>query len=448
MFDFLQSIFAFILTIGILVTVHEWGHFQMARWLNVKILCFSIGFGKPLWQKQWGKDNTTFQIAAIPLGGYVKMLDAREGDVAENELSREFNQQSLFARSLIVVAGPLVNLIFAILVYIVMYMTGIVGTKPVIGFVEPTSIVADAGLAVGDRIIKVNDTLTPHWQSVQQAVLQQRLDSDSLALTFINKAGKTQRVVLSMHSFSLNDLAKRSVFKQLGFDRKRPPALLGELLADGPADKAGLQQGDKIIQVDDTLINNWYDWVLIIQENPLKALNVKFIRNERVETRVVTPDNKENKGLVGVRFGGEWPPEDYSHIERYGLQSAVSHALQKTWDVTWLSLRMMGKMLTLDISLEHISGPITIADFAGQSLSMGWQSFFTFIGLISISLGIMNLLPIPMLDGGHLLLYLVEAVKGSPLSPMAESIFLRFGVSVLILLMGLAFYNDFNRLLG
>jgi regulator of sigma E protease len=448
MMDFIQTLFAFILALSILVVVHEWGHFQVAKWLNVKVLRFSVGFGKPLWRKSFGQDKTEFQIAAIPLGGYVKMLDEREGEVAASELSRAFNRQPVWARSLIVLAGPWVNFLFAIGVYTLIHLSGVVGIKPIISAVDAHSLAEQAGLRRGLEIVQVGDKLTPHWQAVRQAILQQRLAGTTLPLTLKDETGKTSLTHLSLSDFSLDDFANHNVFNQLGIHSLKPAAILGEIMPNSPAANAGLQTGDTVVQVDGRKMDDWSAWVEYVRARPLKTLQVTVNRQGQLLTLAVVPENQQGVGQVGVTLGITWPPDHLLVVERYGLLAAVHQALQKTWDMTWLSLQMMAKMVTLEVSYTHISGPVTIAEYAGKTFAHGWLSFLNFLGLVSISLGVINLLPIPMLDGGHLLFYLIETVKGSPLSEMAESIFLRFGISLLLLLMGLAFFNDFNRLLG
>lgn len=439
---FLEALLAFAVVIGILVTIHEFGHFWVARRLGVKILRFSIGFGKPLWSRRFGKDQTEFVIAPIPLGGYVKMLDEREGEVAPEELHRAFNQQPLKVRTAIVFAGPLFNFLFAILAYTMMYMYGVTGMAALVGEVTPKSVAEQAGFHPGDQIVAVNEQPTLRWSSVIEASLQQMLDDNKeLIYSVKNQQGYESKLRLNLGELTVDDIASGDFFNKFGFHPFRPPLppLIGEVTANSAAEKAGLKRGDKIIKLDNQKISDWTALVKYIIQRPEQDIRVEIERNHQKFSLILRPDNVSGKGRMGV-----YAP--YFVTERYGVWKAFTQGLEKTWDMSVLTLRLMAKMLTLQISYEHISGPISIAQFAGQSAQLGIAIFLSFLGLVSVSLGVLNLLPIPLLDGGHLFFYLIEGIKGSPVSDYTESLFQRIGLTLLIGLMGLAIFNDLERL--
>jgi len=439
---FLEALLAFAVVIGILVTIHEFGHFWVARKLGVKILRFSIGFGKPLWSRSFGKDKTEFAIAPIPLGGYVKMLDEREGEVAPEELHRAFNQQSLKVRTAIVFAGPLFNFLFAILAYTMMYLYGVTGMAALIGEVTPQSIAEQAGFHAGDQIVAVNEQPTLRWSSVIEASLQQMLDDkNELIYSVKNQQGYESDLRLNLGDLTVDDIAGGEFFAKFGMRPFRPPLppLIGEVTANSAAEKAGLKRGDKIIKLDNQEISDWTALVKYIIQRPEQDIRVEIKRNHQQLSLILRPDNVSGKGRMGV-----YAP--YFVTERYGVWKAFTQGTEKTWDMSVLTLQLMGKMFTLQISHEHISGPISIAQFAGKSAELGMAIFLSFLGLVSVSLGVLNLLPIPLLDGGHLFFYLIEAIKGSPVSENTESVFQRVGLTLLIGLMGLAIFNDLERL--
>lgn len=442
MMTFVQALLAFIVVIGILVTVHEFGHYWVARRLGVKILRFSVGFGKPLWLRRFGKDQTEFAIAAIPLGGYVKMLDEREGEVAPEELHRAFNQQSLKVRTAIVFAGPLFNFLFAIVAYTLMYMYGVTGMAALLGEITPQSLAEQAGFRSGYQIIAVNEQPTARWGSVMQATLQQLLDDkEELTYSVKNEQDHQYDLRLNLHGFTIDDFAQGQFFDKVGMYPFRPPwpAIIGEVMPDSAAEKAGLQHGDKIIAMDNQPISDWSVWAEYVTQRPNQDIRAEIERNNQNIELILRPDNVKGKGRMGV-----YAP--YFVTERYNLWPAFIQGLEKTWDISVLTLRVMVKMLTLQISHEHISGPISIAQYAGQSAQLGIGIFLSFLGLVSVSLGVINLLPIPVLDGGHLLLYLIEGIKGNPVTENTESILQRIGLALLIGLMGLAIFNDLERL--
>ncbi len=439
---FVQALLAFIVVIGILVTVHEFGHYWVARRLGVKILRFSVGFGKPLFKRRFGKDKTEFVIAALPLGGYVKMLDKREGDVAPEELHREFNQQSLGVRAAIVVAGPLFNFLFAIIAYTVMYMLGVTGIAAVVGEVTPQSLAEQAGFQSGYQILAVNEQPTARWDNVIQATLQQLLDDEQEFLYSVkNQQGDEYDLTLNLQGVTIDDMAQGAFFDKLGMRPFSPPwpAIIGEITPDSAAERAGLQPGDKMIAMDNQPISDWSTWAKYVSERPGQDIEAEIERNNQKLILILRPENVNGKGRMGV-----YAP--YFVTERYNLWGSFTKGVEKTWDISVLTLRVMVKMLTLQISPKHISGPITIAQFSGRSAELGIVVFLSFLGLVSVSLGVINLLPVPLLDGGHLFLYLIEWIKGNPVTENTEFFLQRIGLTLLIGLMGLAIFNDLERL--
>jgi regulator of sigma E protease len=439
---FVQTILAFIVVIGILVTVHEFGHFWVAHRLGVKILRFSVGFGKPLWSRRFGKDQTEFMVAAIPLGGYVKMLDEQEGEVAPDELHRAFNRQPLRVRTAIVVAGPLFNFLFAILAYTLMYMMGVTGMKTLVGEITPQSLAEQAGFRTGYEIMAVNEQPTKRWESVVQATLHHLLNEEkTVRYSIQDERGYQRDLTLSLEGLTVDDLAAGEFFKKLGFYPFRPPLppIMGDIVPGSAAEKGGLKPGDKIIALDDKPINDWGDFATYVNEHPDQYIQAEIERHQQRLFLTLKPDNVDGKGRMGV-----YSP--FFTKERYNLWEAFTQSLVKTWEISELTIRVMIKMLTWQVSYEHISGPISIAEFAGKSAQIGLSAFLSFLGLVSVSLGVINLLPIPLLDGGHLLLYSIEWIKGSRVTEKTEFLLQRIGLALLLALMGLAIFNDLGRL--
>ncbi len=450
----LISLLALIVTLGVLITVHEFGHFWVARRLGVKVLRFSVGFGKPLWRRQ-GRDDTEYVIAAVPLGGYVKMLDEREGDVSPAELPRAFNRQPVGSRIAIVLAGPLSNFLFAIVAYSLMFMIGVPGVKPVLDAPRAGSLAAAGGFQKGDEIIAIDGEPTPTLSAVLLELVDRAMAGETIPVE-VRDADERKRVrVLDLREPSdLGDAAQ--VFERVGLTPWRPvlPAVIGQITGDGAAARAGLQPGDRIVQAAGEPVTDWEQWRALIQRHPDQSFRVRIERDGAEQSLDLTPDARQNERGERVGFIGAVAdvPDDLVQslqvVVRYGPLGAVGAALGKTWDVSLLTLRMLGRMLVGKASLDNLSGPITIAQFAGQAASAGGMAFLALLALVSISLGVLNLLPVPVLDGGHLLYYLIELVKGSPLSDAAQNLGQRVGIVVLALLMGLALFNDFNRLLG
>ncbi len=455
--DFLFSAVAFIVALGVLVTIHEFGHYWVARKVGVKVLRFSVGFGSALWKKVAGEDKTEYVIAAIPLGGYVKMLDEREGDVDEAELSRAFNRQSVWARIAIVLAGPVANLILAVLVYWVVYLIGIAGIAPMVGNPVKESAVAQAGFLPADRIVAVGDSKTGSWDTVRVAVLDQMLDkSEEVAFEVETQSGETTTRTLKLDHKAL--LASQGdVIANLGFQQWWPDVdpVLGGVQPDGAAAAAGLQIGDIIVSTDGQPVPTWRDWVGMIRSSPGVALELQIERNGALQTLELTPGSRDLGDGEPVGFIGAWETLSQSVIddkvrivERYSVGDALHRAFVRTWEMMSLTVQMIGKLVMGQASVENISGPISIAQFAGQSASVGIDHYLSFLALISISLGVLNLLPIPMLDGGHLMYYFTEVVTGKPVSERIQLYGQQLGLLLLAGLMTLAFYNDIVRIIS
>jgi len=453
MIDILLPVVAFIVAIAILVTVHEFGHFWVAQRLGVKVLRFSIGFGKPLWIKTFGPDRTELVVAALPLGGYVKMLDEREGDVSEDEKHRAFNRQSLGTRTAVVVAGPLFNFLFAILAYWMMFVAGVPGLRPVVGEVVPASYAAQAGIVSGDEILAVRDSPTPTWETVILALLDASLAGEQVFEVTVRSPGGRDSAVQVRIDKPEELLDKGGVMKNFGLDTWQPSATIDRLVEGGAGERAGLQPGDLVLKADGEPIRNWGQWVAYVRERPDQVIQLQLLRDGATIETLLTPDRAidegESIGRIGayVRLPTDEQRATMRVVVRHGLLDAVPAALEKTFEITALTCRTLLKMVAGKASVENLSGPISIARYAGQSAAIGLAAFLGFLGIVSVSLGVLNLLPVPVLDGGHLLFYLVEWVKGSPLSDAAQLAGQKIGITLLLALMMLAFYNDFLRLL-
>ena len=446
----LSTLLAFIAALGVLVVVHESGHYLAARWVGVKVLRFSVGFGKPLFTRRWGADATEWSVAAIPLGGYVKMLDEREAPVAAAELSRAFNRQTVWARMLIVVAGPVANLLLAVLLYWGLFLHGVPAIKPVLAEPVPASAAALAGLHQGDEITEIAGQQVQSWMDIDWILLR-KLPAQSPLQIKVAGGGMHQ---LDASGAALGD-GKVSVSAQLGLHVYEPalPAIIGQLIPDGVAQRSGLRVGDQIVAVNGESVKVWSDLVQWVRNNPARLLKTDIQRDSKIVTINLMPElSHEQQQEIGKIGAGPQIDEalfkDMLTEVHYSFGRALQQAFNKTWETSTFSLVMMGRMITGEVSWHNLSGPLTIADYAGQSARSGGLAFVSFLALVSISLGVLNLLPIPLLDGGHLMYYIIEAVKGSPVPDRVMELGQRFGMAALLTLMVFAFYNDVIRLFG
>ena len=456
------TLVSFVVALAILIAVHEFGHFWVARKLGVKVLRFSIGFGKTLWRYRESADNkssskgdgTEYVIAAIPLGGYVKMLDEREAEVPKDELHRAFNRQTIPVRSAIVAAGPIFNFLFAIIAFWVIFVAGDTGTRAIIGGVETGSLAESAGFQSGDEIAYIGDRHAPTWEIAIYAFLSESGSSGALDIRVTDVTGNAQ--VRSLPSADLAQLIETGdLLRSIGFQPQRPtiPPVLGQVLPGEPAANAGLVEGDRILKVDGQIVESWTDFVTYIRKKAGISVEVEIDREGQNQYVDLTVGKQVVDGEVIGRIGaGVSVPEslydEYRTEIQYGPVEAVSASVAKTWDMSVFLVKMVGRMITGQASVKNLSGPISIAQTAGKSASYGFIYFIKFLALVSISLGVLNLLPIPVLDGGHLFFFLIEAIKGSPLSEEAMLLGQKIGMLLLLALMVLAFYVDIERLLG
>lgn len=453
MIEFFYTLIAFVVAISVLVVVHEFGHYWVARRMGVKVLRFSLGFGKPLWMRRFGPDQTEWVIAAVPLGGYVKMLDEHEGKVAKKDLARAFNRQPTLKRVAIVVAGPLFNFLFAILAYSILNMVGTEGMRPVVGKVAESSLAQQAGFRQGDEFIAIDGHKVQSWDQRRLYLYARALDRATVTFTVRDLDGLTQERVLDLSSLSAADVGAGLLERQVGLFPSLPELepVIGTLDERGTAAQAGLQVGDRVIAIDGHPVKTWQDMVKTVSAQPDVSLHLRVERNGVTQEFSVTPQPVESAGQrigrigVGVRIPEL--PADMRVMVRHAPLSALAEGVETTWHMSALTLKMLVKMLKLEVSTKTISGPLTIAQYAGASAQIGLDRFVMFLAVVSISLGVLNLLPIPVLDGGHLLIYLIEGIQGKPLSETALHWGQQIGIALLIALMALAFYNDFMRIL-
>jgi len=456
----MMTLMAFILTLAILVVVHELGHFQVARWCGVKVLKFSFGFGKPLYTKKLGKEQTEFLISALPLGGYVKMLDERELSKEELEafdeatLNTAFNRQAVWKRILIVLAGPAANLLLAIGLYWVLMMQGVTGIKPELGDIPAGSPADQALFKRGEVIIRIADKPVSTWQDVQWVMLEKGIKRQSVTIKTTNATNE-----VATHNLALSGLNKEDFetdfLNKLGLNPNQPklPAVIGRVVEGSPAQKAGLRPGDQVVAVDGLVMSDWQALVSQIQQHPAQKLHLDVLRDKHTLSVQVIPDLIKDRGEPKGQMGAALQVDEQAFssmlvTSHYTAGEAFVKAANKTWETSLFSLKMLANMLTGDVSVKTISGPVTIANYAGQSAHLGFKAFIGFLAMISISLGVLNLLPIPVLDGGHLLYYIVEILKGSPVSEKVMEIGQRMGMFIILLLMTCALYNDINRLIA
>lgn len=447
------TLIAFIFALGVLITFHEFGHYLVARLSGVKVLRFSVGFGRPLFTKRWGKDQTEWVIAAIPLGGYVKMLDEREGKVAQEDLPRSFNHQPVSRRFAIVAAGPMANFLLAILLYWVIFVFGVSGIKPMLGPIEPMTPASFASFEAGETIIEIANEPVASWQEMHWKLLTLALDkSQDVNVKTINQKGEVTQRYLDLSNLSAKDLDSNFIEK-IGLSVYQPviKPIIAQVIDNEAGYRAGLLAGDEILAVNGEDIIDWKELVDIIRANPEQPLMLEILRGNDIIRITVIPDiareNGNEIGKIGIA-----PQINYAELENlmvtvnYPVGTAVIKAVEKTLETTVLTFQMLGKMIIGDVSWKNISGPISIADYAGQTAQMGFAAYIGFLALISVSLAVLNLLPIPVLDGGHLMYYLIEIVRGAPLSEKAMFIGQQIGMAMLFTLIIFAIYNDIHRL--
>ena len=451
MIHVLQMLLVTALTLGVVVTVHEFGHFWVARRCDVKVLRFCIGFGKPLWRK-FDRHGTEFALAAIPLGGYVKMLDEREGEVPPELLPQSFMRKPVSSRIAIVAAGPIANFVFAIVVFWILFMVGISGVAPVIDAIKPDSLAARAGLEAGQEIVAVDGDATPTWQALQERLLRRIGETGSVQIAVKNPdSDRVETRTLALDNWLAGEEAPDMV-EGLGitlwYPRGEP--VIASVVSDSPAARAGFVVDDRIESADGKAIENWRDWQDYVRARPAQVIHVVVVRADGRHDVALTPERKIDDtgkayGLAGLAGKIEWP-DNMKRDFRYGPIAAVGKALDRTWATAAISLDTMKKMLLGMVSAKNLSGPITIAKVATASAESGWEPFLAFLAFLSVSLGVLNLLPIPVLDGGHILFSLPELITGKPLSQKVQEVGYQIGLFVVVGVMVLALYNDLLRL--
>jgi regulator of sigma E protease len=453
--DIVIRVLAFVVAIGVLVAVHEFGHYWVARRLGFKVLRYSIGFGRPLlrWRGS-DPDRIEYWLSSIPLGGYVKMLDEREGPVPAADSHRAFNRRPIPHRIAVLLAGPGFNFLFAIVAYWIMFATGVPGIKPVIGAVAEGSIAAAAGLRAEDEIQTVGGRPTETWEHATLAILDELLADARIDLVVRSPNGATKTVDLDVTGREAELTAPSALFSGLGFQPGPVmPAVIAELTPGMAAEQAGLKVGDLVIEANDAKIAGWEELVDFVRKHPGETIDLTVERDgERLSVPVTVgqvDDNGQTVGRIGASRPVEFAPEVVEKLvaeQRYGVLESLPRSIEKTWEVSALTVRMLVRMVVGDVSVKNISGPITIATYAGDSAQAGLSAFLSFLAVVSISLGILNLLPIPLLDGGQIVYQVAEWLKGSPLSERALVLGHQVGVLFLIVLMSFVFYNDLSRI--
>ena len=450
----LSTALAFIVALGVLIVFHEFGHYFVARLCNVKVLRFSVGFGDPVWRRRYGKDGTEWAIGRFPIGGYVKMLDEREAPVEAAERHRAFNRQSVWRRIAIVVAGPVANFVLAVLLYWVLLMHGVPGLRPAVAAPPAGTPAASARFEAGELVLRVDGAPIDTWHELRWHLLQAAVDHGTVALE-VEALDRSIRVRHLDFASMTTDNLDENFLDAAGLKRYQPPLppVVGQVAEGSVAAGVGVQVGDRIVAIGEQPLADWGQLVAIVRTHGGKPLELHIVRGAVTTTIAATPEPvAENGAQIGKL--GIGPKVDAAAMARYVTQvsfgpvDAIGEAFAKTWEASAFTVRMMGKMVTGQLSVRNLSGPLTIADYAGQSAQLGWVAYLGFLAIISISLGVLNLMPVPLLDGGHLMYYFVEVIKGKPLSDRILDIGQRVGVVVLFGLMAFAIYNDIYRLFG
>ena len=451
MIDTLYKVVAFAVTLGVLVVFHELGHYVIARLAGVKVLRFSVGFGRMLWSRRLGRDRTEWALSAIPLGGYVKMADEREGHVDHADLPRAFNRQSVWRRIAIVAAGPLANLLLAVLLFAGTYVAGIPGQRALLAEPPPSTPAAAVDVRAGDRVVAVDDEPVGSWQELRWRIVRaQGHERVTLSLVRDNVENEPVERELPLAAMTTDDW-ETSPLAALGLRADLGAPIVDQVLPGKPAERAGLASGDRIVAVDGKPMRSPSDVASLTNARPGSTLTYRVQRGATTLDIPVTVEaveqNGRRVGLAGLRLRIDPEMAERSTVVvRYGFGEALVQGTRKTWELSAFTVRMLGRIVTGDASLKNISGPLTMADIAGQSAQAGTLVFVSYLALISISLGVLNLLPVPLLDGGHLLYYLAEIIKGSPVSDHAFEVGQRIGMAMLAVLMALALFNDVSRL--
>lgn len=448
-----HTLIAFLVALTLLIFVHELGHYLVARWCGVKVLRFSIGFGKPLLRWHVGRDRTEWVLAAIPLGGYVRMLDEREASesaIPPEDLPRAFSRKSLPQRAAIVSAGPLANFLLAILLYAALGLIGVDEPVPIVDRPAAQSVAAQAGLQRGDRIVSVDGVAVRSWNDFRLKLLEPLIERRDAQLG-VQRDGAAQGLALDLSGMSVRE-AERDFLGTLGLRLAAGKVVIGSLVDGGAAQRGGLAPGDELLSVDGRPVGRASDLIEAVKAAPERELKVLVRRggDEIIVPVVPAPVSGEgdDRGRTIGRIGAALQDRVLMETVRYGPVESLWQGASQTWEMSIFTLKMLGKMVTGDLSLRNLSGPVTIADLAGQSARVGWFAYLSFLALISISLGVLNLLPVPVLDGGHLVYYAIEAVRGRPLSERLMVITQKAGLVLILMLMAVALFNDITRLIG
>ncbi|MBC7573717.1 MAG: RIP metalloprotease RseP [Herminiimonas sp.] len=454
--NLLQTLLAFLVVIGVLIVIHELGHYWVARWCGVKVLRFSVGMGKVVWSRRIGPDQTEWALSMLPFGGYVKMLDARDQDLAglpDADLTREFTRQTVWRRMAIVAAGPIANFLLAIAIFSGLFMHGIPEPVPRLRAAATSTVAYQAGLRGGELITAINGEPVRIWSDLRWKLLQAAIEKTPVRMDVQRpnplQAGGTliDSVNLPLDSVTTKDM-ESDFLQKLGLDLARPKAVLGKVVPDGPAMRAGLREGDMVTAIDGEPLADGLRFLEVVRASAGKPLSMTVVRAGATSTIAVTPVAMQQDGKTVGRIQVEVPLALEMTVASDAPFEAVTKGMRKTWDTSVLTLKMVGKMIVGEVSLKNITGPITIADYAGQTARIGMVSYLSFIALISISLGVMNLLPIPVLDGGLLLYYSLEVLTGRPVPARFGDMAQRAGVGILMTLMVVAVFNDIVRLIS